>query len=183
MAVGKIPGSNSSNLTSNPHNFLGTIMSPFDSPRPAQNPHLDSDLYSLPGVYTFITIRAFEKTRPFLTSALADLVVKTLLDNQDQLDCQVSAYCLMPDHLHYLISPMSEGSSVLRFTHQFKGKTTNLSWGLGWIGKLWQPGYYDHLLGSDEDWKSVAEYVLMNPVRKGWVLDWTDWKWSGLTED
>lgn len=158
-------------------------MAPFDSPHRPHPIRLDPNLYSLPGVYTFITIRAFEHARPFLDDALAEMVVNTLLLEQDRLAFRISAYCLMPDHLHYLITPNNEGCSVLRCTDQFKGKTTHLSWGLGWKNKLWQPRYYDHILTSDEDWKSVAEYILMNPVRKSWVTNWTDWKWSGLKVD
>jgi putative transposase len=144
------------------------------------NHRLDADLYNRVGVYTFITLRSFDQAQPFTHSALAELIVRTLLAEQDRLGCQVSAYCLMPNHLHYLITPVREGCSVLTFTDQFKGKSTHFSWGLGWRGKLWQSRSYDHILRSDENWKGVAEYILLNPVRKGWVSDWADWKWSGL---
>jgi len=55
----------------------------------------------------------------------------------------------------------------LTFTHQFKGKATNLSCDFGWQGKLWQPRYYDHIVRSDENLLAIAEYTLANPVRKG----------------
>lgn len=111
------------------------------------------------------------------------MVIETLLADQTRLSCSIHAYCLMPDHLHYLLSPQRDGCSVLAFTQQFKGKTTNQSWSLGWQGRLWQPRSYDHILRSDEDWKHVAEYIVMNPVRKGLVSDWAEWKWSGLFID
>jgi REP element-mobilizing transposase RayT len=148
-----------------------------------KNHRLNADLYARVGVYTFITLRAFEQFQPFSHAPIADLMVKTLLAEQSRLGCHVSAYCLMPNHLHYLITPEREGCSVLTFTDQFKGKSTHLSWSLGWQGKLWQSRSYDHILRADEDWRKVAEYVLLNPVRKGWVGEWTEWRWSGLAEE
>ncbi len=144
-----------------------------------KNQRLDSDLYSRVEVYTFLTIRATQDSKPFTNEPIAAMIIETLLAEQSRLGCQISAYCLMPDHLHYMITPEREGCSVLRFTDQFKGKSTRLSWGLGWKGKLWQPRSYDHILHSDEDWRTVANYILMNPVRKGWVSEWEAWRWSG----
>jgi REP element-mobilizing transposase RayT len=85
----------------------------------------------------------------------------------------------MPNHLHFLISPAKDGVSILDFTHQYKGKTTNLSWKLGWKGILWQPRFYDHIVRAEEDLQAIAEYILENPVRKGLVASAEDWQWSG----
>ena len=86
----------------------------------------------------------------------------------------------MPDHLHFLVRPQREGASVLKFTDQFKGKTTNRSWNLGWQGKLWQPRYYDHIVRQDESLRAIAGYILANPVRAGLVDSPDQWDWSGL---
>jgi putative transposase len=85
----------------------------------------------------------------------------------------------MPDHLHFLISPNQDGLSVLTFTNQFKGKTTNHSWGLGWQGKLWQPRFYDHIVRSNENLQAIAEYISANPVRQEIVSSPEEWPWSG----
>jgi len=85
----------------------------------------------------------------------------------------------MPDHLHFLVSPGEDGASVLSFTEQYKGKTTNESWRFDWQGKLWQPRYYDHIVRDDEDLVLIARYILDNPVRKGLVKHAEDWPWSG----
>ena len=85
----------------------------------------------------------------------------------------------MPDHLHFLVSPQHDGTCVLKFTSQFKGKATNRSWTVGWRGKLWQPRYYDHIVRAEEDLRLIAEYILANPVRKNLTRCIDDWPWSG----
>ena len=39
----------------------------------------------------------------------------------------------------------------------------------GWpafSGRLWQPGYYDHIIRGEEEPQRVAEYILANPARR-----------------
>ncbi|MBI3465874.1 MAG: hypothetical protein HY000_22895 [Planctomycetes bacterium] len=61
---------------------------------------------------------------------------------------------------------------------RFKGKSTNKSWTLGHRGRLWQPRSYDHVLREEESVMAVADYILNNPVRKGYVKQWQDWPYS-----
>lgn len=122
-------------------------MDPFPiPPPPPKNRRLEADFYFRVGVYTFITLRATLETNPFTQSSLAAMVVTLLREEASRLACHLHAYCLMPDHLHDLISPAQEGVSVLRFTDRFKGKSTHYSWKVGWQGRLWQPRSYDHIL-------------------------------------
>ena len=37
--------------------------------------------------------------------------------------------------------------------------------------KLWQNGYYDHVLRKDEDRLGIIAYLLSNPLRAGLVSD------------
>ena len=147
--------------------------------RPPSNQRLNTELYEQPGYITFITIHARKSQAPFVESAINQMVIDTLQKEQERLHCSVFVYCLMPDHLHYLISPRQPGCSVLKFTEQFKGKTTNQSWSSGWHGKLWQPRYYDHIVRKEEDLEAFADYILANPYRKGLVSSPDEWPWSG----
>lgn len=36
-------------------------------------------------------------------------------------------------------------------------------------GKVWQRGYFDHILRDDKDYDALTEYILMNPYN--WLLD------------
>ncbi len=153
---------------------------PWNKPyRPIKNQRLDPTLYAQAGRVTFITIRAYQHQSPFVTTSVCQMIIDTLAEEQARLKCWVYVYCLMPDHLHFLVSPKEDSHSVLTFSDQFKGKTTNASWKLGWQGKLWQPRYHDHLVRSDEDLLVISDYILENPVRAGLVDDASQWLWSG----
>jgi putative transposase len=147
--------------------------------RPSRNQRLAPELYTSASRVYFITVRAYRKRSAFTVGALNGCMIDTLCTEQPRLRCRVFTYCLMPDHLHLLVSPCEDGVSILTFVDQYKGKTTRLSWGFGCQGKLWQPRYYDHIVRDDEDLLLIGEYVLDNPVRKGLVERAEDWPWSG----
>lgn len=153
---------------------------PWNKPyHPPKNQRLDPELYTHANGVCFITIAAYLDYSPFVRGDLNQLMLDVLREEQERQNCAIFTYCLMPDHLHYLISPRQDGISVLTFTEQYKGKTTNRSWKSGWTGKLWQPRYYDHIVRSDESLRAIAEYIVNNPVRKGLVENAEDWPWGG----
>jgi REP element-mobilizing transposase RayT len=52
-----------------------------------------------------MTIRAYNNQSPFVVHALNTLALDVLREEQERQNCAVFTYCLMPDHLHFLISP------------------------------------------------------------------------------
>jgi hypothetical protein len=44
---------------------------------------------------------------------------------------------------------------------------------------LWQPGFFDHILRSDESYAEKWNYVRDNPVRAGLVKDADKWPYQG----
>jgi putative transposase len=145
----------------------------------ARNQRLAPELYTCANRIYFMTIRAYRNQSPFARDPLCRLALDALQQEQVRSVCSIFTYCLMPDHLHFLIAPGRDGVSVIDFTHQYKGRTTNQSWAIGWQGKLWQPRFYDHVVRKEEDLAAIASYVLLNPVRRGLVADAAQWRWSG----
>jgi hypothetical protein len=64
----------------------------------------------------------------------------------------------------------------------FKSLSTRICWNHKIKGRVWQSSFYDHILRKDEDIFSVAEYILNNPVRRGMVAYWRDYKYCGLLD-
>jgi putative transposase len=149
---------------------------PYD---PAHNQRLAADMYAYANRVYFMTIRAYLHQSPFVRDLMNKMIIDTLRDEQSPESCTVFTYCLLPDHLHFLISPQHDGISVLDFVDRFKGRTTNRSWRLGWRGKLWQPRSYDHVVRAGEDLSAIAPYILNTPVRKGLVSSAEEWTWGG----
>jgi len=113
-------------------------------------------------------------TAPPLARGVIDLVKEEAVRTQMIL----FAYCLMPDHVHLLVCPEINGN-LISFIQGFKSKTTRAYWSTGGTGRLWQRGFYDHILRQDEGIELVARYILANPVRAGLVKDITRYPFSG----
>jgi putative transposase len=128
------------------------------------------------------TLRSYSGA-PFADNpALCDCVTGLLAEMRGEYGCWVGAFCLMPDHLHFVAGSEREGGSVLTFLERFKGKSTNRSWNHGWSGRLWQRRAHDHVLRSAERLDEMYAYILNNPVRAGLVDAPEAWRWSGVLD-
>ena len=115
--------------------------------------------------------------RPVLTDP--DLVERLIgILEAEAKEMLLYAYCFMPDHVHLLLSP-EEGKDPIRFVQAYKGKTTRAYWKMNGRGRLWQRGFYDHILRQEEDVRQVALYILENPIRKEMVERLVDYPFSG----
>lgn len=138
--------------------------------------------YSSPRLY-FLTICAREGQKPFANSDPGEGIETLIRECKERYDFRVYAWCLMPDHLHLLVQPLGGGITISRFVQGLKSITTGLYWELGGAGKLWQRGFYDHILRDEEDPTTVAEYILHNPLRKGLVESAEKYLYSGIMDD
>jgi putative transposase len=76
------------------------------------------------------------------------------------------AYCFMPDHVHLVVEGLSDAADLRRFMKAWKQKT-GFEYSKRTGGRLWQVGFFDHVLRSDESTERHVDYVLGNPVRAG----------------
>jgi len=77
----------------------------------------------------------------------------------------------MPDHVHWVVA-LGNGESLSRLMQSFKGYVAyRLNQIEGLPEKIWQSGFHDHALRSDEDLRAMARYVIANPLRAGLVDD------------
>ena len=85
-----------------------------------------------------------------------------VLRHYDGNGYMLHAFVIMPDHLHLLITP---SESVERSVQLFKGGFSfRAKRELDWKGNIWQPGFTDHRIRDEEDWKRHLEYIRSNPV-------------------
>lgn len=119
---------------------------------------------------------------PFNESNLADDVVDALFFRRKMGILTISAYVLMPDHLHAALSLTNQSNSLSDVLGHFKSYTTRLAWKYGVKGSLWQRNFYDHIVRRDEDLIAICEYILANPVRKGLVAEISQWPYAGMPD-
>ena len=75
----------------------------------------------------------------------------------------------MPDHAHWLIEPGAM-DPLARVVSRLKSATARVANPvLCRQGALWARAYHDHALRDEEDLRTVARYMIGNPVRAGLV--------------
>ena len=88
----------------------------------------------------------------------------------------VGRYVIMPDHIHLFVI----GDPNFLLSRWVGGSKRAIVVALGChSGELWQPGFFDHVLRSDESYAQKWEYVRENPVRAGLVSNADEWPYQG----
>ncbi len=116
----------------------------------------------------------------FLWLTSLNSYIKSLLKNAEILNCSVPVYCLMPNHLHFLVYGKTEETSITEFVRRFKSYTSKMIKKNFEIFPLWQKRFYDHVIRKNESLINIAEYVYNNPVRAGLTENAEQYHWSGL---
>ena len=75
---------------------------------------------------------------------------------------EVSRYCVMPNHVHLLLSfgISEQNPSLSTVINQFKGAVTKT---LG--APVWQKGFYDRVIRDLSDFRKIGEYIEHNPAK------------------
>ena len=116
--------------------------------------------------------------RPFQCPDLARLVCESVEFRCRKFEYRLFGYCLMPDHLHGLLSPGTSGIPIERWLQRFKSFTGHEYVRRGGVAPLWQRSAYDHVCRREETAESVLAYIVEKPVRAGLVERWQDWSWT-----
>ncbi len=135
--------------------------------------------FSYKGFYRyFITMSCYKRSDYFADSDLIAEILSILQAAAKQESFFIWAYCFMPQHLHLLIEGNAEDSDMRKFVSLLKQKSGY--WFQHNRGvKLWQENYYEHVLRKDEETAQVARYIFENPVRNGYVKDYSEYPYSG----
>jgi REP element-mobilizing transposase RayT len=148
----------------------------------ARNRRLDAQQYAHPGLPCFHTIRCAPGCHLFIDARWARIAVDCLLAQQVKSSCRLDVYCVMPDHVHLMVTPERDNASSLLYLQRFKGWCARELHRGGWTGEVRQKRSYDHLVRQHEDLRAIAAYILANPVRRGLCTEPEEYPWSGMAE-
>ncbi len=117
--------------------------------------------YGSPHVF-FVTIGTQERQPYFSQVRYAEAVIDCLASCRERYCYAVYAYCLMPDHLHLLVTSNAAasnatGAKLQQFVGGFKSLSTRALWKEGHQGVIWQSHYYDHVVRNEEGLSRIAE--------------------------
>ena len=137
--------------------------------------------YSTPGAY-FITVCTANRENIFWSDCRGELCspaevplshIGIIVDNEmKKLNgiydaVRVDKYCIMPDHIHIIISINTDENgrtqfapTISRVIKQFKGSITKQ------VGSpIWQKSFYDHGIRNQQDYDEIWEYIENNPLK------------------
>jgi putative transposase len=116
--------------------------------------------------FYFITMCCFDRRKIFQDPQRCLWLLDVFRRESAARDFAIPAYCVMPDHFHFLAGGLRSSSDLLHFMKSFKLKTSR-AYQRQTSRVLWQKKFFDHILRPDESPESVAWYIWLNPVRKG----------------
>lgn len=119
-----------------------------------------------------------DRGEPFGDGGVASIVCRNVEFYCRKMEFTLYGYCLMPDHLHVLLSPGESGTALSRWLDSFKSYTTHEFMKTGGLAPLWQRSAHDHVCRTGETAERVMSYVANNPVRAGLVPKWDAWPWT-----
>ncbi len=141
-----------------------------------KNIRLQNQIYEAPSQIFSVTICTKDRRSIFENEKFAKTLLDTFHTGLIAERTEQYAWCLMPDHLHLLISPRR--ANLSKILSAWKSYTGHLLRKEGLEGPCWQRGFYDHALRKEEDVQRAAEYIVNNPLRKGLVENWRDYPFS-----
>ena len=126
----------------------------------------------------FLTL-CFSGRRRFGTNPrLATWLIANLRKHSAVCAFFVHAYCIMPDHMHVMVTAAGERSNLVKFVQSYK-QATAVEFTRRAHRRLWQFKYYDRILRASDSRDRVTWYIWMNPVRAGLCAVPTEFPYLG----
>jgi len=107
---------------------------------------------------------------------------------------QLTAYCIMPNHVHLLIESIITNhlrhrgktakypvTDTLRLLKGSTARACNLK--LNRSGQFWNHESHDHYVRDEQELERIIKYILYNPVKAELVEDWQKWQFTYINPE
>ena len=125
--------------------------------------------YSATNHIYHITTSTHERTHWFSEFENGRVLVKYLAREEKQGHVRSLAFVVMPDHLHWLFQLLTSRHFSIAVNNAKSLTAREVNRRYSRVGQVWQKGFYDRAIRSDEDVVGIARYIIGNPVRAGIV--------------
>jgi putative transposase len=120
------------------------------------------------------------RRRLFIEDTIVASAMRQFLRVANDGQFAILAYCVMPDHVHLVVAGLGDDSDLRRFVKMAKQRVAHALRVDYQLRNVWQEGYHDWVVRSDQAIEDVIRYVLDNPVRAGLVARWDEYPFSGM---
>ena len=113
----------------------------------------------------------------YLRNVEVATMVQSALLFHDRLKYRLSAWVVMPNHVHLLCTPL--GHSLAQIMHSIKSFTSSeANKMLNRKGRFWQKEYFDRYIRNARHYAKVVAYIDNNPVKANLCKRASDWPFS-----
>ncbi|MGI9330888.1 MAG: REP-associated tyrosine transposase [Gammaproteobacteria bacterium] len=126
-----------------------------------------------------VTQRGNRRQRTFFCEDDYRLYIDLLADALEKADAEILAYCLMPNHVHLVVTPRNENSLAKLFQEAHRRYTCTINLRQNWRGHLWQERFHSFVM-DEQHLLAAVRYIELNPVRAGLCVQPSDWPWSSV---
>ena len=135
-----------------------------------------------PGEYYHIYNRGAHQTAIFREPENYVFVLKNVKKYCQELQVTPIAYCLMPNHYHFLLRQDGETSVGLLPQRVFNSYTKAYNKRYEHSGTLFEDNYKVRHVQGESYLLNLCRYIHANPVKDGIVSDLLDWPYSNYLE-
>jgi len=136
---------------------------------------------TVPGYPHHIIQRGNNRQPIFLREQDYQFYMQCFLKAKEETGCRVYSYCLMSNHVHFLVEPselqgiswllQSVGRRYVQYFNHCNQRT----------GTLWEGRFKSSLVGGDAYLMACYRYIELNPVRAGITSHPRDYPWSSYS--
>lgn len=131
----------------------------------------------IPGVPHHMTQRGNRRERIFFEAGDEQIYLDLMTAQLKRHAVECWAYCLMPNHVHFILTPSDESGLARAVGEAHRRYTAFISARGRWTGHLFQARFGS--VAMDEDHLVAAfRYIALNPVKAKLVTKAEDWPWS-----
>jgi putative transposase len=114
----------------------------------------------------FLTFCTEDRATRFVDADAVDLAQSQILRAAGEQGFEITVYCYMPDHAHFIVRGMYEAAEALTFISRAKQYSV-FHYKKRFGRRLWQRYGYERVLREDIEEAATIRYIIDNPVRKG----------------
>lgn len=129
--------------------------------------------------YYHVILRGVNRQDIFFDDEDRHQFIETIKRFQNELNVQITAYCLMSNHVHILLQANEELSVFVK-----KISSSYVFWfnrKYGRVGHLFQDRFKSEAIDSDSYLMTAMRYILHNPQKAG-ICPVERYKWSSFSE-
>jgi REP-associated tyrosine transposase len=131
----------------------------------------------VPGLPHHVTQRGNRREPVFLGAEDYRLYRRLIATAARRAGAEIWAYCLMPNHIHLIVTPADEDGLRATFAEAHRRYTGAINTRFHWTGHLFQ-GRFGAVVMDEPHLLAAARYIMLNPVVAGLVSRAGDWPWS-----